>query len=61
VTLVSLLTHLVSLFYQHGAHHVYGTKQSGNGLVSTKHWLVIACRVPAHLHGVFHCSGWVKR
>jgi hypothetical protein len=61
VTLISLLTHLVGWFSSLGAHHVYGTRQGGNGLVATKHWLVIACRIPAHLHGVLHCSGWVRR
>jgi hypothetical protein len=61
MTLVSVLIHIVHLFAQFGATHVYGTRQGANGLVASKHWLVIACRIPAHLHGVMHCSGWVRR
>jgi hypothetical protein len=59
--IVKLIIDLVHLFYQQGAHHVYGTKQAGNGLVVTKNYLVLACRIPAHLHGTFRCSGWVHR
>jgi hypothetical protein len=61
VTLITLLEHIVHVLAQFGAHHVYGTKQGANGLVATRRWLIIACRIPVHLHGVLHCSGWVRR
>ncbi len=61
MTLITLITNIVHLFNHLGAHHVYGTKQGGNGFVASRNWLVIACHIPAHLHGVFHCTGWVKR
>jgi hypothetical protein len=61
MTLIQFLTSLIHLFSSFGAHHAYATKQAGNGLVATRHWLVIACKIPAGTHGVFHCSGWVRR
>jgi hypothetical protein len=59
--IAALIISLVHFMYNLGAHHVYGTKQAGNGMVVTKHYLVLACRIPTGLHGTFRCSGWIHR
>jgi hypothetical protein len=60
VTLIQVLEHIVHVFSQYGAHHVYASKQAGNGYVVTKHFLVAVCHIRAG-HGTFHCSAVVTR
>ena len=58
--MLELLRGLVHELYLLGAHHVYATRAAQDGYVVTRHYLVVACRIPAG-HGVFRCSGWVRR
>ena len=61
MSIAHLLASLVHFLATLGAHHAYATKQGSDGYAVTKHYLIVACRLPAHVHGRFTCSGWIRR
>ena len=61
MTIVQLLVAIVHTLASMGAHHAYATRQGHDGLAATHRFLIVACRIPSGFHGVFHCSGWVRR
>ena len=57
-----LLSAILNLLWGMGAHHAHHHLTAGNGVIYTRHVLLVVCRIPAHLHGAtFRCSGWVTR
>jgi hypothetical protein len=62
MTMIQLLMGLVHELNLLGAHHAYATRQGADGFAATKHFLVIACKIPAGFHhGTFRCSGYITR
>jgi hypothetical protein len=61
MTLLSLIHAIVGLFTQAGAHHVAYGHHADLGYIISKHWVVAVCKIPAGLHGTFHCTGVVNR
>jgi len=62
-TIANIVHAIASWFFDNGAKHVLSSNNiSGNGWVATKHYLTIVCHIPSTFHhGMFRCSGWVKR
>jgi len=61
MTLLQVIHAIVSAFASLGAAHPAVSHHHGFGLIVTHKFIVPICHIPAHLHGVFHCSGWVSR
>lgn len=62
ITLPHLLNWIVALFADHGATHTVHHAAATSGWVASKHYFVIACRIPTtFVHGVYHCAGALRR
>lgn len=61
MTILTLIHAIINMFAGFGATHTVHGHSGGNGFVFSKHWLVAVCKIPAHLHGTFHCTGSVYK
>ena len=61
MTLLSLIHEIIGVFASFGAQHPVHAIHGTNGYIFSHHFLVGACRIPAHLHGTFRCVASVYR